>query len=509
MDKAKRTEKHIAIIGAGPGGLTAAMILAHRGFKVTIYEKESQVGGRNGEIRLGEYCFDIGPTFLMMKFLLDEIFEETGRKANDYMEFKLLDPMYELVFDDRSVFPMSDPEKMRAEIARAFPGQEAGFSRFLATEKKRLLHMYPCLQKPYSSPSAMFAPVFLKVLPHLAVGRSLYGVLGDYFEPEKLRISFTFQSKYLGMSPWTCPGAFGIIPYIEYRYGIYHVTGGLSRISHGMAKVVEEEGGVIRLNCPVKRITVENGAAKGVELQNGEKVEADEVIINADFAHTMTHIADPARIRKYTKENLAARQYSCSTFMLYLGLDKLYDAKHHTIVFAQDYRRNLDEISRRKVISRDISFYVRNSSINDPTVAPEGHSAVYVLVPAPNNQSGIDWEKEKDAFRERVLDGIEKRTVMKDIRKHIVAEKMIHPGQWENEHSVYCGATFNLAHTLRQMLYFRPHNKFEEWDHCYLVGGGTHPGSGLPTIYESGRISADMICRSYGVPCAPPRPMPE
>jgi phytoene desaturase len=195
--------------------------------------------------------------------------------------------------------------------------------------------------------------------------------------------------------------------------------------------------------------------------------------------------------------------------MLYLGLDTLYEAEHHTIVFARDYEKNLDEIAHKKVLSEDISFYVRNASVTDPHIAPAGHSSVYVLVPVPNNQSNIDWEKEAVPFRERVLEAIESRTRMTDLRSHIVAEEMIHPGQWEDERDIYAGATFNLAHSLGQMLYLRPRNRFEEWDHCYLVGGGTHPGSGLPTIYESGRISADMISKRYGVPVDPLVPLPE
>lgn len=509
MKSTKASCKHIVVVGAGPGGLTAAMILAHRGFKVTVFEKEARVGGRNGELRLGDYGFDIGPTFLMMKFLLDEVFAETGRKPEDYIEFKRLEPMYELKFGDASLFPTTDPEAMKKEIDRVYPGQSEGFERFLKREKTRFRRMYPCLQKPYSSLTAFLAPVFLRALPHLSPTKSLYQVLAGYYEPERLRVSFTFQSKYLGMSPWTCPGAFAIIPYIEYAYGIYHVMGGLCRISTAMSKVVEEEGGEIRLSTPVARLIVEGRNVKGVELENGEKVEADAVFVNADFAHAMTSIVEKGVLRKYTEDNLRKREYSCSTFMLYLGLDKVYDLKHHMIVFAEDYRKNLREIADEKVLSDDFSFYVRNASVTDPQLAPQGHSAVYVLVPVPNNSSTIDWKKEQAGFRERVVDALEKRASMPDIRKHIKAEEAITPWHWENERDVFYGATFNLAHTLRQMLYLRPRNEFEELRNCYLVGGGTHPGSGLPTIYESGRISANMLCGKYGVPVGPPRPLPE
>ncbi|MFC1530343.1 phytoene desaturase family protein [Gemmatimonadota bacterium] len=415
-------QKSVIIVGAGPGGLTAAMILAHRGFKVTVIEKRGQIGGRNGELKVDGYSHDIGPTFLMMKFLLDSIFEITGRSSDDYMDFRLLDPMYELVHQDFSFLPSTDPVKMRKEIGRVFPGEEQGFDRFMERERVRFEKMYPCLQKPYSDISAYFAPVFLKALPHLALTKSLYQVLAGYYVPEELRISFTFQSKYLGMSPWSCPGAFSIIPYIEYGHGVYHVQGGLCRISDGMARAVEEEGGEILLDTPVKRVIVENRVAKGVELEDGTKLMADDVIINADFAHAMSTLADPADLKKYTDQDLRQRGYSCSTYMLYLGLDKLYDTQHHTIVFAEDYQKNLDEIANQKVLSEDISFYVRNSSVTDPLVAPEGHSSVYVLVPVPNNKSGIDWEQENSSFREQVLTAIEDRTQMTDLRQHIGAD---------------------------------------------------------------------------------------
>jgi len=502
-------KKRIAVIGAGPGGLTSAMILAHRGFDVTVYEKEDQVGGRNGEIRLGEYRFDIGPTFLMMKFLLDQMFEETGRKSENYLEFLQLEPMYELVFDSFSIFPSTDADEMKRQIQAVYPGQAPGVDVFLEKEKKRFELMYPCLQKDYSHLSDMVKPVLLKALPHLSIGKSLYQVLGQYFEPEKLRLSFTFQSKYLGMSPWSCPAAFAILPYIEYAYGVFHVMGGLSEISQAMARVFEEEGGTLHLKAPVKRILVDGQKrATGLELETGDKVEADEVIVNADFAHAMTTLVDPQHLRKYTREKLLKRDYSCSTFMLYLGVDKTYEASHHTIVFASDYRKNLQDVAEGR-LPEDISFYVRNASINDDRIAPQGHSALYVLVPMPNNRAHIDWEKEEASMRERTLEQIEARTTMKDLREHIVAEAVISPRQWEVERSVFRGATFNLAHSLGQMLYFRPRNEFEELSHCYLVGGGTHPGSGLPTIYESGRISANLISTKYGVPFRTPPKLDE
>jgi phytoene desaturase len=488
------SSKRIAVIGAGPGGLTAAMILANRGHQVTVYEQKDAVGGRNAAIRLGPYTFDIGPTFLMMTFILREVFQAAGRKAEDYLDIRPLDPMYQLSFKDKVLRPTTNRELMKEQIERLFPGNGAGLERFHAVEKVRYDKMYPCLKKDYSSAISMLSRPLLRALPHLSLGRSLYDVLGDYFSTEDLRISFTFQSKYLGMSPWQCPGAFGLIPYVEHAFGIDHVIGGLSMISEAMAKVAREHGATIRLNTQVKQIQVKNGEARSLLLADGSSVEADAVVINADFGHAMETLFEPGIIRKYTPKNLRNKKYSCSTFMLYLGLDKVYDEAHHNVIFADNYKANIEDIAQGVGPSDDMSIYVRNASITDPTLAPKGHSALYVLVPTANTRSGIDWTPELTrTYRDKVIARIVAKTGMKDLASHILQEQVITPRNWVDDYNLFLGATFNLGHTLSQMLYFRPHNQFEEVGRVYLVGGGTHPGSGLPTIYESARISADLI----------------
>jgi phytoene desaturase len=196
---------------------------------------------------------------------------------------------------------------------------------------------------------------------------------------------------------------------------------------------------------------------------------------------------------------LKEKKYSCSTFLIYLGLKKQYNLNHHNIIFSNDYRENIDDIFDKQVLSEDPSFYIQNASVTDPTLAPEGHSTFYILVPVPNNRSGIKWEEIKEEFKSKIIQKIIEKTGFSDLMENIEVEKIITPQDWEEQYNVYIGAEFNLAHTIDQMLYFRPHNKFQELDHCYLVGGGTHPGSGLPTIYESGRITANLISDYYGV----------
>lgn len=260
-----------------------------------------------------------------------------------------------------------------------------------------------------------------------------------------------------------------------------------------MATVAQRNGATIRLGTSVDKVLVRHGTATGVRLANGEVIEADAVVLNADFGYAATHLFEPGVLRKYTPRKLNKMRFSCSTYMLYLGINKPITTPHHLIVFARNYRDHIESIFNRPRLVKDISFYVRNADPADPTLAPAGHSALYVLVPMPNLRGGIDWARERDAMRETVLDAIAERTELGDLRPHIRAEKVITPADWASDYRVYEGATFNLAHSLNQMIRFRPRNKFEEVEGVYLAGGGTHPGSGLPTIYESGRIAANLI----------------
>ncbi len=487
--------KKILIIGAGPGGLTSGMILAHRGYDVTILEKASVVGGRNAPIHAGDYTFDTGPTFLHQKFTLDEVFAEAGRKSEDYMDFVKLDPMTTLSWGDTSLETSFDEETMKRNIERAFPGESANYDRFMSDHAEKLRKIFPCLLSPYDKLSSYIRADLLKALPYVATTKSVMDVLDEYFTNDDLKLAFTFQAKYLGMSPWTCPALFSILAYIEYAHGIYHVQGGLSNISEGMAKVFQEEGGKLMLDTEVSKITYSGDRAATVELTNGETMHCDDLVINADYAHARHMIFGE---RNETEEKLRKKKFSCSTYMLYLGLDKIYqDEPHHHVIFADNYHQNLRDIQDEVKVSEDMSIYVRNSSVTDPTVAPPGHSQIYILVPTINTRNGHTWEETQAEYREKILDKIIERTGMKDLREHIVEERCITPQGWQDA-DIFLGATFNLAHTMDQMLYLRPQNRMKGFENIYLVGGGTHPGSGLPTIYESARISSNMICESHG-----------
>ncbi len=496
-------QEKIVIIGAGPGGLSAAMILAHRGFKVTVVEKADRVGGRNAELKVGNYSFDTGPTFLHQKFTLDEIFAETGRDSSDYMDFVKLDPMTRLTWgsgdSSLTLETTCDEEKMAAAIAETFPGNEEGYRRFMADHAPKLQAIYPVLQKPYHKLTAYLRAELVKVIPYIVTRKSVVDVLDQYFTDDRLKLAFTFQAKYLGMSPWKCPALFSILSYTEYKYGIYHIQGGLCGISKGMAKAATEEGADIRLSTFVNEVLIDptrKDRATGVLLENGERIHADHVIMNADYAQAITTLMNG---HGKSPEELRGKKYSCSAFMLYLGLDKIYeDEPHHHILFAGDYAKNVAQIQGESEVSQDASIYIRNSSVTDPNVAPPGHSQLYILVPTINCRHLEDWETTKAEYRDRILETIENRTGMKDLRQHIVAEKILTPSDWRDNYDIFMGATFNLAHTIDQMLYFRPHNRLKGYENLYLVGGGTHPGSGLPTILESGRISSNLLCEAAG-----------
>jgi phytoene desaturase len=313
-----------------------------------------------------------------------------------------------------------------------------------------------------------------------------------------LVIAFAFQSKYLGMSPYQCPSLFSILSFLEYEHGVWHPIGGCNRVSERMAEIAESLGVTIRLAEPVTSVELKGRKVTAVQTAVGTYL-ADAFVVNADFADWMTKTIPNASRRRWSDQKLAKKKYSCSTFMLYLGIDGIYeDLPHHNIHISRDYDRNLQEIEQEHVLSEDPSFYVQNASVTDSSLAPAGQSAIYVLVPVTHQHENVDWSTESDRFRDLTLD---KLSVigMTDIRDRIRVEQRITPSDWQNKYAIYRGATFNLAHNLGQMLHNRPGNRFEELEGVYLVGGGTHPGSGLPVIYESSRITSRLLLQDLGL----------
>ena len=483
----------VVIIGAGPGGLAASMLLSHAGYRVKVIERKPQVGGRTSCIRRDGFTFDLGPTFFLYPRILREVFEATGFDLEKEVEMTRLDPQYRLVFGEGGTLNCTpDVERMKAELARFSPGSENGLVPFLNENRDKLDRFASVLESPFYKLTDVLRPDVLKAAPLLRPWRSLHSEISRHFADPRLQLAFTFQGKYVGMSPFQCPSLFSILAFLEYEHGVFHPTGGCGRVSEIMAELTKRQGAEIHLNESVEEVLFEGSKAVGVRTDKAT-YNADALVINADFADAMTRMVPDKLRKRWTDKKIAKKKYSCSTFMLYLGVEgEQPDVAHHNIYLSEDYQQNLRDIEVNHRLSNDPSVYVQNACVTDKSLAPPGHSALYVLAPVSHMHENIDWQKEAPAFRQQVLGQLEKIGIT-DIEKRIRSELMITPADWQNDYHVYNGATFNLAHNLGQMLYFRPHNRFEDLDQVYLVGGGTHPGSGLPVIYSSARITTKTM----------------
>jgi phytoene desaturase len=274
-----------------------------------------------------------------------------------------------------------------------------------------------------------------------------------------------------------------------------------------MARLSEQLGAEIALNEDVEEILFEGRRAVGVRTNRGE-YECDALVINADFARAMKRMVPDHLRRRWTDHKIEKKRFSCSTFMLYLGIKGMYrDLSHHTIWMANDYQKNLNEIEKLHILADDPSFYVQNPCVRDPSLAPPRHSTLYVLLPVTHQHANVDWRVEAPRYRALALQQLAKLG-LDDVERRIRYERILTPADWETQHQIHKGATFNLAHTLTQMLHFRPRNRFEDLEGVYLVGGGTHPGSGLPVIYESARITSRLLLQDWDLPhehCIVPR----
>ena len=502
---AKHPADRVAIVGAGPGGLASAMLLAKAGLEVTVIEKRGTVGGRTSTLEAEGFRFDVGPTFFLYPQVLREIFAVTGHSLEKEVPMLRLDPQYRLVFGSKDgggggqVDATPDVERMKAQIAAISPGDAARLENYFRDNRQKLARFSPILQRPFESWRDLMTPEMLKMLPLVRPWRSLDSDLRKYFKDERIRLGFSFQSKYLGMSPFSCPSLFSILSFLEYEHGVFHPVGGCGAVTAAMARVAEGMGVRILRNTPVQEMLFEGRRAVGVRVQNAfgdEVIKADAMVVNADFAQAMQRLTPDRLRRRWTNERIERKKFSCSTFMMYLGIEGLYDqVKHHTIYLSKDYERNLRDIERdHRLTLEDPSFYVQNASVTDETLAPKGMSTLYVLVPVTHENGNVDWEKEEAGFRAMALRQLEKIGIT-DVERRIRVERRLTPTAWNSEFGLHLGATFSMAHSLRQMLHLRPHNRFEDLEGVYLVGGGTHPGSGLPVIFESARITTRLLLK--------------
>ncbi len=491
--------RRVVVVGAGPGGLATAMQLARAGCDVTLLERRDQVGGRTSAIEMDGYRFDCGPTFFLYPRVLSEIFRSVGLELMEEIPMRRLDPQYRLTFGGGGQLDCTpNLEEMDRQIAHFSPPDVGSLKRFMDDNRVKLEKFRPILESPFHSPLDLMRPSLLGAAKHLHPFRSLGSELQRYFSDPRLVIAFAFQSKYLGMSPFQCPSLFSILSFLEYEHGVWHPIGGCSRVSERMAELAQSMGVDVRLNEPVRSVQTSGRRVTSLTTDAGQ-YQADAFVVNADFAHWMTSTVSNRLRRRWSDQRIAAKRFSCSTFMLYLGIEGIYDdLPHHNIHISRDYEANLNEIEQLHVLSEDPSFYVQNACVTDPSLAPPGDSGLYVLVPVTHQHRNVDWPKESDRFRELTLDRLS-AIGLGDLRSRIRVEHRITPDDWEKDYAIYRGATFNLAHNLGQMLHQRPRNRFEELDGVYLTGGGTHPGSGLPVIYESSRISSRLLLGDLGI----------
>src|ERR1700723_921578 len=348
---------------------------------------------------------------------------------------------------------------MEHAIAQLSPDDAGGFHRFFCDNRNKLQKFTPFLEQPFESWRDLAKLDMLKLLPLLRPWHSLDSDLKRYFKDERIRLGFSFQSKYLGMSPVPWPSLFSILSFLEYEHGVFHPVGGCGAVTKAMARIAEDLGAHLLLNEPVEEMMFDGRKSTAVRPVN-RTLAADAVVVNADFAQAMQRMVPDRIRRRWTDRRIEKKRFSCSTFMLYLGIEGRYDeVSHHTIYLAKDYRQNLRDIEELHQLSDDPSFYVQNACATDPSLA---------------------------------LRQLEKIGI-KDVERRIRFEKVVTPADWHSEFALHKGSTFSMAHNLRQMLHLRPHNRFEDLDRVYLVGGGTHPGSGLPVIFESARITSRLL----------------
>jgi phytoene desaturase len=492
-DSVSERTPHAVVIGAGFGGLAAAIRLGARGYRVTVLEKLDAPGGRAYVYRQDGFTFDAGPTIITAPYLLEELWALCGRRLADDIDLRAIDPFYKIRFDDGTIFnATADFAAMRAEVARIAPEDVAGFERFIADNKKIYDVAFSALA---DQPFHRFGTVLRATPDILRLGgwRTVYGKVSDYFRNEHLRIAFSFHPLLIGGNPFTTTAYYTLVGHLERLHGVHYAMGGTGAIVRAMVRLIEGQGGRLRTGAEVEQITVRGGRATGVRLAGRETVAADIVVSNADVAWTYSKLLSEHKRRRWTDARLARARYSMGLFVWYFGTNRIFpDVYHHTMVMGPRYRGLLRDIFTRKVLAEDFSLYLHRPTANDPSLAPPGCDAFYVLAPVPHLGSGTDWIAQAEPFRARVQKRLEE-TVMPGLGESIVTSHMLTPQDFRDRLLSVNGAAFSLEPQLFQSAWFRPHNVSEEAAGLYLVGAGTHPGAGVPGVLSSARILDDVV----------------
>lgn len=484
---------HAVVIGAGFGGLAAAIRLGARGYRVTIFERLDGPGGRAYVYRQDGFTFDSGPTIVTAPFLLEELWRLCGRRLADDVELRPVSPFYRMHFDDGTVFDYcGDTAHMRARIAKLSPGDLAGYERFLQTSEtifrlgfEQLAHV------PFASWRDMvrIAPAMLR----LGSFRSVYGFVSRFVKDPRLRIALSFHPLLIGGNPFSASSIYSLIVFLERRWGVFFAMGGTGRLVQALAGLIDHQGGVTRYGAEVRSILVKDRVAVGVRLASGEEVAADIVVSNADSAWTYRYLLPAARGARWSHRRTERARYSMSLFIWYFGTRRRYpDVAHHTILLGPRYRGLLEDIFERKVLATDFSLYLHRPTATDPSLAPPGCDAFYVLSPVPHLASGTDWQATAEGYRRRLAEKLD-ATLLPDIEHNVVTSRIMTPQDFQDRLLSFRGAAFGLEPVLTQSAWFRPHNRSEDIERLYLVGAGTHPGAGIPGVLSSARVLDQVV----------------
>ena len=476
------------VIGAGFGGLAAAIRLGARGYRVTVVDRLAKVGGRAAVIERDGYTFDCGPTIITAPFVYEELWELCGKRMQDHVQLKSLDPYYTLRFDNGDTIRcMADPEDMKREIARLSPGDIDGYEAF-HKEAERCFEtgFVRMIDKPFLRLWDM-----VKALPHLLARRaerSVHVLAGKHVRDERVRIALSFHPLFIGGNPLKTSGVMSLISHMERKWGVHYTMGGTGALASGMADLITGAGNTIRLGQTVDEICVKDGRATGIRLENGETINADVVVSNAESGFTYSHLLRNHKRRRWTDDKLNRTKFSMSLFVWYFGTDKRFDnVDFHTIILGPRYKELLRDIFDRKKLADDFSLYLYRPTAGDPSMAPDGCDACYVLAPVPNLDGDTDWTAFAEQYRKRILARLEE-TVMPGLSEHITVSHVATPQHFHDTLLSTKGAAFGMQPLMTQLAWFRPHNRSEELDNLYLVGAGTHPGAGVPAVVSSAKI---------------------
>ena len=486
------------VVGAGFGGLAAAIRLSAMGYRVQVLEKLDGPGGRAYVRRQDGFTFDGGPTIITVPFLFEELWGLCGRKLSDDIDLRLMDPFYRVRFDDGTHFDYSgDPERMRAEVARVSPDDVAGFDKFVAEADL-------CYQLGFEALGCKaFDSIFdlLAALPSMArmrAWRTMHGLVSSYFKHPKLRMAMSLQTLLIGGNPFSVTGVYSLINALERRYGVYSAMGGTGAIVQGMVNLLQARGVPLRCNAEVKRIMVEDGRATGVQLATGEQLSADIVVCNSDTAWTYRNLVAPEHRRHWTDQRIERGRYSMSLFVWYFGTDRQYtDVPHHTMVLGPRYEGLLTDIFRHHRLADDFSLYLHRPSATDPSVAPTGCDTFYVLSPVPHLQSGTDWAQQAEPYRQAVCRRLEE-TLLPGLSQHVISSHVMTPQNFQDDLLSFKGAAFGLEPLLLQSAWFRPHNRSEDVENLFMVGASTHPGAGVPGVLMSAKALQTVVPQLHG-----------